>query len=154
MNQRIISIFYHDDNGKKVVITLDNPIDIPDECRLVKADGTYDTDLELNIENIEYMLDGLIDRAKQQWSDYIKSYREAANKHPDFTPDMVDWSVSNVWMKPIKHEFILVLEIMNKCNYSVDGEHGILDKYSGCIEEMLNIQLEIQGMERIDGEGH
>lgn len=153
MNQRIISIFYHDDNGKKVVITLDNPIDIPDECRLVKADGTYDTDLELNIENIEYMLDGLIDRSKQ-WPDYIKSCREAVSKHPDATPDIADLYVSEVGMKLIKHEFMLTLKIMSKCNHFVDGKHGLLDKYSGCIKEMADIILEINGIDQSDGESH
>lgn len=151
MNQRIVSFFYYDDDGKKVVIALDDPIDIPDECHLRKADGKYDDDLELSIENIEYMLDGLIDHSKQ-WPDYIKSCREAVSKHPDVTLDMVDWCASEVGMKSIKHEFMLALKIMSKCNHSVDGKHGLLDKYSGCIKEMADIILEIHGIDQSDGE--
>ena len=166
MNQKIVSFFYHDDDGKKVVITLDDPIDIPDECHLRKADGTYDDDLELSIENIEYMLDGLIDHSKQ-WPDYIKSCREAVSKHPDVTLDMVDWCAyaSEVGMKLIKHEFMLAFKIMSKCNHSVDGKPGLLDKYSGCIKEMVyiisgcikemdDIISEINGIDQSDGESH
>ena len=72
---------------------------------------------------------------------YIKSCREAVSKHPDVTLDMVDWCAyaSEVGMKLIKHEFMLAFKIMSKCNHSVDGKPGLLDKYSGCIKEMVYI---------------